>query len=351
MLVTNVQVLRFVAAALVIVAHSIDLASPGAGLSNALQDFGAVGVDIFFVISGFIITRAGFLGGHRRDPRDFAIGRIVRVVPLYYLLTVPWIISGFRSGSIEMTSLLTTLTFWPAIGGETVSPVLWLGWTLSFEMLFYAAASLVLLVNRPWIVVVLAVAYFASWIAREVTSDPAFMFLGNPIILEFLMGVGIAHVTKSTPAAVARPLIVLAAAWFIVTIIVGYGGIHQSILTTTGTLSLQRALVWGVPAALLVWGSAIDRPWTSSSTVGSLVWLGGASYSMYLIHPLFLRGLDVVLSTVSMSLPWPVLVVIGTGGSIVVGALTYSLVEQPLMRLFKPKKKAPGAQSVPADAR
>lgn len=300
MKLNSIQSLRWLAATLVIVCHAYDPAR-----------IGAFGVDIFFVISGFIITRAMPHKSAGRFLRD----RLLRIYPIYWICALPTALVAAFIGALTIPRTLTSITLWPVFDGF-LQPYLVLGWTLSFEMLFYLAATLVL-VNRRlgW---ALAVAYPLAMLLAFRTGAPLFRFIGNPLVVEFLLGVAIANL----PARRERPWWGAAAALAAVAILSItdasrlYLPLHAFELTAP-----DRAIAWGVPAALIVWAALQFESRTKSWRL--LPYLGDASYSIYLAH-----GTALFLYYI---LPWPLEVV----GAVALGAAVYRYIEAPLSRALR----------------
>lgn len=179
----NIQVLRFVAATGVVVAHAVDLAGTRLGLDTVLaggtlEDFGAAGVDLFFVISGFIIavTTKGQAGIAAAG--DFLWRRFRRVAPIYWLLSLPILVGMIRGGTLTGEVAVATFLFWPFSGLEMTFPALGPGWTLCFEMLFYAGFGLAMAGGgrTGW---VLAGAVLAAVVAGLFVATPGLRFVGS----------------------------------------------------------------------------------------------------------------------------------------------------------------------------
>lgn len=124
--------------------------------------FGTSGVDLFFVISGFIVVVT--TAGVDTKPFDFWRRRIVRVVPLYWLLTllmvtVALIAPGlFKTLKVAPETVLQSLLFIPHFSQSfsgVVWPLLVPGWTLNFEMFFYALFGLALILPPRYRLLVL----------------------------------------------------------------------------------------------------------------------------------------------------------------------------------------------------
>ena len=131
-MIIGIQFLRFLAASLVVLTHTL-------GEYDDLRSFGGFGVDVFFVISGFVIYLITD-SGHK----NFFVKRLIRIVPIYWLFTIGISIIALlepqllRSASFDVTQIIASLFFipyWTENAG--FAPILTLGWTLNFEMLFY----------------------------------------------------------------------------------------------------------------------------------------------------------------------------------------------------------------------
>jgi exopolysaccharide production protein ExoZ len=282
----SIQILRGIAALAVVLTHL------GWGP-------GAAGVDIFFVISGFImgsITRRGV------TPYKFATDRLWRVFPPYLIALLPWLGANPTRGA-------ASFTLWPIWGGHYVMPYLLVGWTLSFELLFYTAVTVSLWSRRPWLVVG---AYACCLLGYILQRSALFSFIGSPMCLEFLFGLAIVRLPRSRPVALVALLCGAA-------LLVGLPAANFDVTPEKFVHVVPwRALFWGVPAAMLVYGalcfeSGIGRQWNP------LVRLGDASYSLYLTH------LGIVLGGKAH---WPFWAAV----AIIVGFLFWRFVERPLLR-------------------
>src|SRR5260370_23518319 len=241
-MIWSLQILRFVAAAMVVYVHAAQTAFDATGsvglVPYKIAGLGLAGVDIFFVISGVVIAKTA----PGLTPRQFAWRRIRRIVPLYFVCCIPAVIVAVPVG-FGWRELVATFLLWPATDVMT-SPLLGVAWTLSFEMLFYASATLVLF-NRWW-VLALAGLYVAAFCLRS--FGPIFQFLGNPIIIEFLFGVAI---TRAPKLGVGIAAISLGMALLLV------GGVLE-LAPSGGTLdflrgddNLRRAFACGIPPAII----------------------------------------------------------------------------------------------------
>lgn len=295
----SIQVLRAAAACAVVVLHSFGEAR-GATQTSAVQ-LGAAGVDLFFVISGFIIATIG----RRREPLAFLRDRAWRIYPLWLLAMAPWFLSYAR----DWPTILSSLTLWPVYDAFTF-PALYLGWSLAFEMVFYAAFALALW-TRPAVPLVI----FGACFALSFTMGGAFFgFLGGPMVLEFLIGVWIARLPRN--ATLAFPLIVLGLIAFALSPI----GLSHRDTAIVPELAIYRVALWGLPSAALVYGFLCLEGRFGSRAFDLPVFLGDASYSIYLFHLTALRLLQA---------HWLVEIVLAVGA----GVVAHLLIERRLLRL------------------
>jgi exopolysaccharide production protein ExoZ len=274
-------------------------------VENALHSplrLGAAGVDIFFVISGFIMAHVS----RGKTAREFLTDRFWRIYPLWFVAMSPVLIVDRPA----WPTTLSSLTLWP-IYGTYVDPVLKVGWTLGFEMIFYLAMALAI-VTRPLVPLAMFGLFLLLGLA---TRLPLFEYLGNPMIFEFLMGVGIARLRVRRFGLLAIGIALAAFAFSPLSVFWG----NKAVLDPG--FAMLRLLVWGVPAALLVYGTVQLEELFASKLFDLPVALGDASYSIYLFH-----GLVMVMV---LFLNWAVTFVIGVAVSV---GLSY-LVERPILRL------------------
>jgi exopolysaccharide production protein ExoZ len=316
--INSLQVLRFLAAAMVAGLHIEQHGRALDGLSiygGWLSNVGTFGVDVFFVLSGFIIakTAAG------KTPGEFLWLRLTRVVPYYWLLTAVFLPFAGHAGGFTWGSVVATFTFYPELG----LPILGVGWTLCFEMLFYVVTAGTLF--RPCVLVPLALAAFAlCWGLREWIGGP-FQFFGNPLILEFLTGVLIAR-TEYRSRLVGIAAAALAGVALVLIAIIGTGPVNRLTFLIDGDLALQRVLLFGLPAACLVFAALQVQ-----AKRGLLSQLGDASYSLYLLHPIII----VALTLLSPRTPGYLFMAIAFGASILAAAAAHRWLEQPLIAALR----------------
>jgi exopolysaccharide production protein ExoZ len=310
---------------LVVVHHSISGKSWMDTNPLSAFDFGAVGVQVFFVISGYIICRVG----SRESFWKFSYSRITRVAPIYWLFTGLFLLSKLvSSGTQELPTsgeVLASLLFIPHYSGfrpDQIWPVLIPGWTLNYEMFFYALFAFGILTSRPALFSVAAI--ILSLGVGHLFSDAGvvFKFLENPVTLFFVLGVLIARFEDRIPKHSTYILL----------------GILLWGLSDPAPLSpVQKFLAAYASAALILLGALAAKGGNSSPMMRALQGLGDASYSLYLSHTLVLAVVYKVLMRLNLSGPGEFLVVAGVGlaASVAGGLAAYWGVERPLMRFFK----------------
>ncbi len=280
----TVQALRALACALVVVYHTLLASSPA--LASTWPN-GSAGVDLFFVISGFVmVTSARRLNGRPDPARRFLRRRLLRIAPLYWLLTALKLGAALTAPSLathtrpDLWNVCASFLFLPArdAAGE-IRPVLPVGWTLNFEMLFYALFAAALAGRRrplPILAPILALLAFVGLFRTP--SWPAPLALANGLVLEFAFGMAIAEALRRRKPLPPRIGAVCA--------VVGC-----ALLVTLPLAGPFRCLVWGGPAALILLGALALEPHLGTRIPEALVAAGDASYATYLTHPFVIPAL------------------------------------------------------------
>lgn len=342
------QVLRAVAALLVLVFHCGREWTWGDAASRShlftLAGICDFGVDLFFVISGFVMVhvtigrRTGWAAGRR-----FLLRRLLRVGPMYWLATLLFILPVLaapqmlhRSG-YSLAYILASFGFIPWQRPEdvipSVSPIYGLGWTLNYEMAFYLlfAVMIGLSVRRPVLVMagLLGVLALIGFFVPPIFAQA--YFYTRTLLIEFVLGAGLCLVFRSgarlpTTAGAALMLLGLAG-WLIAGL---------SLPVHDGTTNL-RGLAWGVPAALILMAIALTPAISGAFEAPSASWLrrlGDASFSLYLCHLFVIRILSIGLRHVGLTAPPAGLfVALVIAGSCAAALGVHRLVERPILRL------------------
>lgn len=322
----SVQSLRAIAASLVVLLHIRGIeelyGDPGKLILGWYE--GAYGVDIFFVISGFIMV---YVTHHKSSglafSREFFTKRIIRVVPVYWfytffmvclLLVVP---QAFMDTEFDVMRTVKSLLFIP----QDQLPMHSIGWTLNFEMYFYLVFALFLLLPRRALLPGMGALFFVLVIVGRIfTIDSAvFRQITDPIVLEFLIGMVIGwFFVRDTylPKGVAWAFALAGILLLVLSFFVRWGG--------------HRLVFWGIPAGLIVLG-AISLERNAIPFSGSVSKLGNSSYSLYLSHPFTVFGVGKVLAVLGLSgyVFNASLIILTFVASVVVGIISYRLVERP----------------------
>lgn len=281
----GLQALRGVAAVLVVLHHVMWFIGVFGSTSNSLGgqasfEFGAVGVDIFFVLSGFVMVYVAKPGSTLKDAKNFFLNRVARIVPLYWIFTVLmfFLLSIFsKNHQPGFDSLIKSLFFVPYLDGFSGSthPVVDQGWTLNYEMGFYAIFSI--LVWLPNFVRNSLFFLVCLLLVSRAGSGVVANFWANPIIFEFLLGMLLASVININVKFLSvNPLIVMLWGVFLMFM---FGNFEFG--------NYYRLAIWGGGSLLLVCSvlqlenMAFAHPVLRNRF---LQVIGDASYSIYLAH-------------------------------------------------------------------
>ena len=270
-LLFNLQVLRGLAALGVVFYHT-DFRLAG----DWHTDFS--GVSIFFVISGFIMC---FIT--RQDADDFLTKRSVRIVPMYWLCTLAFIVFAYMSGRLSLsiwttlaTDLPRSLLFLPS----EKTPLLGVGWTLNFEIYFYLAFAVALWINRHFAPLITALFIYAVF-ALDQSGYGGFLthYYSHDYIHYFLAGIALFYAwTFCSRFLRGWPITAICAA----AILYFYSSQFARPLWPDWSL----AYYWWFPplivaSALFMESSGTPITWRPA------ILLGDASYSLYLTHTIF----------------------------------------------------------------
>jgi peptidoglycan/LPS O-acetylase OafA/YrhL len=288
--INNVQALRGFAALFVVFGHTLYT-------FPHMVPFGTFGVDVFFVNSGFIMAMICDL-----NPEKFFLRRLIRIVPLYWVATLGVFFLAMVAPSLMKTTkpvpweLALSLLFVPFYKESgTTNPILFVGWTLNYEMFFYVVLATCLAINRKRATLLAATAIFATvLICRPFGHRLAITSMyGDLVMLEFVLGMAAYHLVRRTSDARAREFRWLAALGVIAgaTLLIVMEG------TNLGpTLEWNRLFEWGIPAFVLVGSAALLSKGGADTRVRLLVLLGDASYVIYILHTYVLDGFERVLA-------------------------------------------------------
>jgi peptidoglycan/LPS O-acetylase OafA/YrhL len=342
--IQGVQILRGLAALMVALAHAQNGdASRSSTNFFAWEHMLEAGVDLFFIISGFIMMLVTDpSSGRAAGPGRFLSRRIQRIVPLYWFYTLLLTV-----GAIAVPSLLrwTTLTpdlvirslffipsFHPVNGN--IQPLLSVGWTLQYEMFFYLCFILVIGLGLGARVISMALLFGAlvllsGAIGRE-TAPMA--FLGNRIVFEFVAGMGLYWVYRKGlvvgwAAALVGLVLLPALLWAI-----GSGAALP--LIESIDRPWWRSIAWGLPSLLLAY-AMLAVPEMSNPVARSFAYLGDASYSLYLSHVFVIAAVAKVWRSLGYETDPLFGILVALPCCIAAAVLSYRLIERPLITLAR----------------
>lgn len=298
----GVQCLRFVAAMMVVLVHSTFYVSERLAPGFPVWTRGAAGVDIFFVISGFVMYLTYPRVNALPNPAvAFMTRRIARIVPAYWLVTTlkVAIMLALPGAALHATLgdpgyILKSYFFIPAYNAEgRIEPLLGVGWTLIFEMAFYAVFALALALKAEPLkfcsAVLVPCAILSIW--RQ-PDWPAVAVYCSHLVLEFLAGMMIARYATRLRAPWALSAGLAAAALAVLFFAPQSEGLVSRVAGSV------------LPAAAVVCGVVMLERHLSGLKLSWLVFLGAASYSLYLIHPIVAPAMPQVMNRIGLVLPW-----------------------------------------------
>ncbi|WP_427913229.1 acyltransferase family protein [Ramlibacter sp. MMS24-I3-19] len=302
-----VQVLRALAAALVVFQHAVMNWAEKAiapGPIPYFPDMGDYGVKLFFCISGFIIVHtATALPSGWDSSKTFWRRRIRRIVPLYWIVTAAYLVKTVASGQhVGLAEVLQSYFFIPYVNPHgLVQPILGQGWSLNYEMLFYLAFGATFFLPRRWhapavaaLMTALAAARAFGWLGNPASAG-ALYYWADAIVLYFVAGVVACLVAQQWRSRKWPGLSQGWAALVASAIVVAFAGF---------ALPADEPLAFGwMPAAcivpLLLCITAQPRP--IGAIWQPIVIAGDASYSTYLTHGFLMGPLARLLGGLSVT--------------------------------------------------
>ncbi|HTR27765.1 MAG TPA: acyltransferase [Puia sp.] len=369
MKLNSIQLLRALAALFVVYTHSIGqmgMFAMGWQQRTPLRtSLGTFGVDIFFVISGFIIyLSAGQLTG-RQASVSFLWHRFRRINPVYYvavvLTVITWIPSFLRHqraapSTPQVASWIVLLPF-PGNPPAALSQA----WSLLYEWMFYWVFFLLILVSvrmkAAILCAVLGALAFLGWLFRDRLTG-VWVFYTDPLLVEFGMGVVIGYIFRRwNPGKMAALCLLLPGIVAgLMILITGYGD-FQAVLAPPAFLRYLHAFFWGSAAALIVAGCVFLEKCCApaffchqnfvpdlrpvlvrkSRFAHFLLTLGDASYSIYLFHLIVFGFIGALYLRVGFFLPPDLAIPIHAAIAVAGSLLFYRFVEKPLLRWLKPR--------------
>ena len=326
----SIQYLRGIAAVMVVAWHAEG--QMGVAGTRILQS----GIEFFFIISGFVMWIVADEG--EANPGVFIARRLARVLPLYWALTTaavlvaliaPALLQSLRLAPAHVLASYLFIPWTNPTPGVGLRPLLIPGWTLNYEMAFYALIAASLWVPRPWRAFVLVGVLLATAILGGFVSPahPLLAFYTSPLVTEFALGVGLAMTIRALPESAMQ-----------------WGGL----ITVTGCALLAmggvvidaqascRLILFGIPAVLIVGGAAMWEKGGQRTVSAPLRLLGDASYPLYIVHTVLLSALAQIWRRTVPARNSPLLFIMaGLVLCVGVGLLLHLSLEKPLTRALQ----------------
>ena len=245
------------------------------------------GVDLFFVISGFVMVYLRGPVGQRSGRTVFMTRRVVRIVPLYWAATTLFLLiamivpSAISNDDVTPARVAMSYAFIPAWSlSGFIQPIYSLGWTLNYEMFFYVvfAAFISQARTRALLLMGATLGCLIAVHASVPRAATAFVFWTDPIMAEFLLGVVIAVIAE-TALSLPDWLRAVGAILAIGALLAGH----------FEGVALAEPIGVGIPMAVLVAMAVLGRPLPMPAL---LILTGEASYALYLVHPFAMRGVS-----------------------------------------------------------
>jgi exopolysaccharide production protein ExoZ len=342
---TSIQSMRGLAALGVAAGHlhSVELKFDPSPLLGSWAVVGLGGVDLFFVISGFVmvwVTRAS--QGMISAVPNFWLARVIRIYPLWWLVLSAifalWLLKPewvYSSNTVPPDILRSYLLF-PAQG----LPLHAVGWTLIHEMWFYVVFGFILMAPSrflPALLVLWTAFVVIGALLSPKASDPVWNLIRHPLTLEFIAGAAIGLIATQRSLPFARPLLYAGCFWLLLAAL----SIRDN---PPAAFADEWARIWlcGIPFALILWG------WVGLEQDGgeSAKWsqaLGNWSYALYLIHVPVFALIGRLAKPVSQ--PGPLdnvaVIVVAFGAAILAAFILHNSVERPIQKFAQKWLKRP----------
>ncbi|MCC0022197.1 MAG: acyltransferase [Nitratireductor sp.] len=344
--IETVQLLRAVVVIVVMLSHAgHELSSIYSGLGRSFHDpflFGNCGVDLFFVISGFIMVhtawnefaRPGAAGG-------FMMRRLIRILPLYWTATTLMILVVIAIPGVVHTAT-SDIGQWVASyllvpyareGDGLIRPVLGLGWSLEYEMFFYFIFAISLFLPRLYglafaglvlpVTVMIAAGFSGTTIGK---------FLAHPVMLEFVAGLVLGVMYRTGIRITRATGVVLAIAAVLMIYATPVFGPE---------VDAMRHIHYGIPSLLLVSAAALSEDDALAGVFRPGVLVGEISYSAYLTHPFLVGAMGFafahsgLIDRISPQAFAAIFVAVFLAAGIVLAWLVHSLFDEPVTRFLR----------------
>lgn len=307
---------------------------------RATPVFGSFGVDIFFVLSGFVMA---LLMRNGQSPTIFAINRVTRIIPLYWILTTGvLVIAAFRPDLLDLTTsnisnYIKSILFIPHFKNNgNLYPMLSVGWSLNYEMFFYFCIWISIIFAKNLYISITSSILLISYLIFGNYSENSVLqsFFGNSRVFEFLFGIFAFNLYKSKlmPKCNALTSIFIAASSF---------GL-MAYLELANYENLAHVLKFGLPSIILILAlvGLEETDFIKKNSLANLISIvGDASFAIYLSHYYIISGIRKIgfpkLNIINPNKQLEVITILFT--CTLAGLILYVLVDKPLSKYFKKK--------------
>jgi peptidoglycan/LPS O-acetylase OafA/YrhL len=351
--IDGLQVLRAVAVLLVAWFHAGLWMGPLAGVT--LPTLGVFGIDIFFCISGFIVSSV--VMRMEQEPGigaawSFLHRRLIRIFPIYWVFAVAGILRLALSHQLWLHDYVPAFFLLPGLEYPEVPLLVGFSWTMVFEMFFYYVLSLILLITVRRAVPI-SLAILSGAVLAGAFLDfrrPVWIVVCNPILLEFVLGalVALAYRRFGTRRRMGMVLVIIGALASLSLFAIPFPVANGLPMVMTAVAVKMRVATWGMAAVMIVGGVVFWSPSIKSRAGTLAVVLGNASYSAYLASALVIEfTMRLLIRLFGGRVPYP-LARVATYQTVTVimvftvGWACYQFLEWPLLRWLQSKAKAAG---------
>ena len=334
--------MRAIAVLMVVLSHLVHIEGKYGRGDHLLTDFflyGVAGVDLFFVISGFVMIA---VSQWRQDPSAsrpirFFYNRVTRIYPVYWFYSA-LVLAVFlyrpemvNSSQGSQVNIIESFLLWP----QRLAPLLAVAWTLTHEMYFYIVFTIMLWGESRQIT-----GYLALWMVIVIVGDtitgglprPELKIIFHPLTMEFIAGCFVALIIHKGVKGYGRMAFICGSILLIVNMLTGHFCFDNALPE-----KWYRVLFFGLPSALMVYGAVASELRGALGFPKWLVAVGDASYSIYLSHILVLSLLGRVWYRLGQKGLYDNIFVFVCMLLLVVvyGHLSYLYIEKPLIRGFR----------------
>lgn len=299
---------------------------------------GAFGVDIFFVISGFMV-----MFSTHKDTRHFLGKRFIRIYPLYALVTLGTYLlllvfpDMFQLTKADPVSLLKSLLFIPfEISPGIIQPLVRVGWTINYEILLYVFFAIACrLSHRFRGLICSGFLTLLMLLAHTLPVDSILLtFYGDYILLEFIFGMLLYYVMSKVYVPLSKKKGTVLPAYLCAPAILVLFGTLAYTKQNVPLIPFGRAIYWGLPALLIVTLTFIMD--TKLTTPKPLVYLGNISFSVFLLHYYPLMFIDRKIYSLEYYTPMAIPVtILGLILVILISSVSYALIEKCFARYLR----------------